>query len=45
MNGFVEGWLPSDTAFQIFLATITARDLSAFEFDLFQFHRLRGAAA
>lgn len=37
--------LPSDIAFDVFMATVTARDLSPFEYQLYQWHRLRGSAA
>lgn len=37
-------WLPCDAAFEVYLATITAADLSPFEYQLWQWHRLHGSA-
>lgn len=37
--------LPSDIAFDVFMATVTPRDFSEFEFQLYQWHRMRGQAA
>lgn len=37
--GLRDGWLPSDAAFEMYLATVKESDLSPYERDLYRHHR------
>ena len=41
----MDEWLPCDTAFEVFMATVTETDLSPFEVLLYRHHRFEALKA